>query len=245
MRYLFIFLFLSFSGIGISQTVKSKDQSLQLSYSQIKESMNFGFVFRGPQLQYGRDWIWQKSDKRVELETQLGLSALFNKGIGLGFHLTPLNFNYLYQLNEQLWLGPGILTDYNYEFYPDIQMAHPFWFSHYSAGVSVYFQKKLQKRSLSVRFTSSLFGLTSRTQKDFNTLFFHPGFIYAIQDLHRNMSFNLVSQYNVSHLEIDLRPFATHRVRVSYFIDYSRYDQSPRWISLNYGIKLTIQPKQV
>lgn len=143
MRYLFLFLFLLFSGISNCQTVRSRVQYLRLSLSQIKESLNYGFVFSGPQIQYGRDWRWQKPNKLFELETSLGLSSVFSKGICIDFHAVPVNFSYLFKINEKLWLGPEILTEYNYEFYPDLQMGHDFWFSHYSTCISASFQKVL------------------------------------------------------------------------------------------------------
>jgi hypothetical protein len=245
MRYLFLFLLLSFSLICNSQTTKSNDQYLQINFSQIKEALNYGFVFNGSQIQYGRDWLWKKPDKRFELESQLGLTSVFNKGIGLDFHLTPFNFNYLFKVNDQLWMGPTVLTDYDYDFYPDLQMGHPFWFSHYSAGASLYFKKQFQKRLMTVKFSSSLLGFTSRTPEDFNTLFFYLGFFRALKDLHSDLSCGILSQYNVSHFEFSLTPVQAHRVSFSYTIDYIGYYKSPRWTRLNYGVKLTIKPKRI
>jgi hypothetical protein len=221
--------------------LKYRDQFLMAGLSQIKEGLNYGFVYSGPQLQYGREWQWQKSDNRIELESQIGLATVFNKGLGLGLHLTPLNFRYLFKINDQLCLGPGLLSDYNYGFYPDLHIGYDFWFSHYSTEVAASFRKTFQKRSLTVRFTSSLFGLVSRTRQTDDTYFFHLGFKYALKDLNSKMEWGFVNQYNVSRLEIALNPNQTGRVCFSYIIDYSGYFKDPRWVKLDYGIKLTIK----
>ena len=240
MRHLFLFLILSVPGICKSQTVKVKDQYVVFGLSQIRESMNYGFVFSGPVIKYGRDWQWLMPDYRIELESSLGLSVVFKKGTGIDFHLTPLNFNYLFKLSDLLWLGPGIMTGYNYEFYPDLQTGHDFWFSHYSAGLAVFFEKVLPKRIIGIKISGSLFGFTSRTPENFNTLFFDIGFKDALQDLHRNMNWSQLGRYNVTHFEISLKPVQSGRVSLSYLMDYAGFYKPPRWARLDYGIKLTI-----
>jgi hypothetical protein len=244
MRQLFLFLILSVAGICKSQTVTVNDQYVVAGLSQIRESMNYGFVFNGPMIKYGREWQWQMPDDRIELESSLGLSAVFKKGPGIDFSLTPLNFNYMFKLSDLLWLGPGIMTGYNYDFYPDLQTGHDFWFSHYSAGLAVFFQKLLSKRIIGIKISSTLFGFTSRTPEDFNTLFFDIGIKNALQDLHRNMNWNQLGRYNVTHFEFSLKPVQGGRVSFSYLMDYSGFYKPPLWTRLDYGIKLTIKPRK-
>lgn len=236
---------ISSSIFSSAQTIKLRDQYLILNVTQIREGMNFGFVFHGPQLQYGRDWKWQKPGSRFELGTNLGISPFFRKGIGVDFHLAPVNFNFQVKISDHFWLGPSVLTDYNYEFYPDLQVGHDFWFSHYSAGGSFLFQKNFQKRKLAIRFSNSLLGFTSRTQDDFNDLYFDIGLKYALRDLHKDMKFSAINRYTVTHIEIDLSSLQPKRVELTFLIDYFGYYRTPKWARLNYGLKLTIKSKKL
>jgi hypothetical protein len=244
MRHLFLFLILSVPGICKSQTVSVKDQYLVTGLSQISESMNYGFVFSGPMIKYGREWQWLLPDDRIGLESSIGLSAVFKKGPGIDFTLTPLNLNYLFKLSDQLWLGPDVMTGYNYEFYPDRQTGHGFWFSHYSAGFAIFFQKVLSERIIWMKISSSLFGFTSRTPENFNTLFFNIGFKDAIQDLHSDMNFSQFGRYNVTHFEISLKPVQSRRISFSYLMDYAGFYKAPHWTRLDYAIKLSIQSRK-
>lgn len=244
MRHLFLFIILLHTGIVNSQIQKYTSQYFILNISQLKESMNFGFVFSGPQLEYGRNWKWQKTNRIYELHNHLGVALLSNKGPGYDFHITPFNFNILFRFYDHLWLGPSILTDYNYEFYPDLQTGHDFWFSHYSAGASLFYKKVFQKRLLNIKFSSSLFGFTSRTQENFNPHYFDLGVKTAVTDLHQNMKLLSLNQYLVFHLEIGLNVLKNNRLYLSYLIDYTGYYKEPEWSKLNYGIKFTIKSKK-
>lgn len=242
-RFFLLFLFFGFSTLINSQTVKSREQYFILNSSQIRESMNYGFVFSGPQLQYGRNWQWNRKSVLYGLESQLGIAVLSKKGSCFDFHLSPVNIDCLMNINDQIWLGPCLISDYNYEFYPDLQAGHDFWFSHYSAGISFIFRKTFHNRLLSVKFKSALVGVTSRTPDDFDALFFDIGFKYAMKDLHKNMQYTSVNRYRVFRFEAAFIPLNAQRINLSCLIDYMQYQSIPAWTRLNYGIKLTIHPK--
>lgn len=242
-RVFLLLFFFAFSTLINSQTVESSEQYFILNRSQIRESMNYGFVFSGPQLQYGRIWQWNRKSAQYGLESQLGIAVLSNKGSCFDFHLSPINIDCLIKLNHQFWFGPCLISDYNYEFYPDLQVGHDFWFSHYSIGISFIFRQAFQKRLLSLKFKSALFGFTSRTNDDFDALFFNIGFKYAIQDLHKNMQFSSVSRYNVFRFEASFIPLKAKRIDLSCLVDYMNYESIPPWTRLNYGIKLSIHQK--
>jgi hypothetical protein len=205
--------------------------------------MNYGFVFNGPQLQYGRNWLWNKKSVAYGLESQLGVAVLSNKGSCIDFHLSPVNFDCLFNPVQPVWLGPCLISDYNYDFYPDLQTGHDFWFSHYSIGLSFVYRKAIRNKLLSVRFKSALFGFTSRTPNDFDALFFNVGFKYAVEDLHKNMQFLSVSQYRVFRFEANLKPQKAKRIDLSCLVDYMNYGLIPAWTRLNFGVKLTVHPK--
>jgi hypothetical protein len=242
-RFFLALVLVSFTICLKSQTNESKEQFLILNLSQIREGMNYGFVFSGPQFQYGRSWLWNKESVQYHLEAKLGAAMLSKKGPGYDFHLSPLNFGCLFNLNNRFWIGPCMISDYNYEFYPDMQAGHDFWFSHYSTGVSILFQKSFQQKELSVRFISALFGFTSRTPDDFDALFFDIGFRYAIKNLHKNMQLTSISHYRIFRFETKYTPLQARRVNISFLVDYFNYDRSPDWTRLNYGLKLSVHPK--
>lgn len=242
-RFFPVLLFLCFSTQIQSQTSKSRGQYLVLNFSQIRENINYGFVFSGPQLKYGRTWQWKKKSVQYALESQLGIAVLSEKGPGYDFHLSPVQFDYLIKLNHQLWIGPCLLSDYNYEFYPDLQVGHDFWFTHFSAGVSLAFQKAFTKRLFSLKCKSALFGFTSRTPDDFDALFFNLGVKYAINDLHKNMQFTPVNRYRILHFEASFKPLKAQKIDVSYLMDYMAYRANPLWTRLNFGLKLSIHSK--
>lgn len=242
-KYSLLFLILCLAPISKSQTIRSHEQYLVLNISQIKEKMNYGFVFAGPQLQYGRNWQWMKESVQLEMGTQLGAALLSEKGLGYDFHLSPVHFDYLIHACPPLWIGPCLLSDYNYEFYPDMQAGHDFWFTHFSTGISLMFEKAFSKRLLSVSCKSALFGFTSRTPEDVDALFFYVGFKYALQHLHENMQFHTAGQYRIIHLEVAFKPLKAHRFDLSCLMDYMHYHSDPSWTRLNFGLKLTMHAK--
>lgn len=214
-----------------------------MNYSQVRESMNYGFVFNGPQLQYGRSWQWNKEFVRYQLESQLGIGLLSEKGSCYDFHLSPIHFNFLVNLDRQLGIGPCFISDYNYEFYPDLQAGHGFWFSTYSAGICLDFRKSFTKRILFVKCQSTLFGFTSRTPDDFDALFFDIGFKDAMRDLHKDMRLTAFNAYQVIHIEAGFTSLKTQRIHLSCLVDYKNYRPDPDWTRLDIGIKLTIHSK--
>jgi hypothetical protein len=238
-----LLLFLCFSTLIKSQTIRYREQYLVLNISQIREKMNYGFVFSGLQLQYGRNWQWSRKSTQYELGTQLGIALLSEKGQGYDFHLSPVHFDYLVNVYHWMWIGPSLLSDYNYEFYPDLQAGHDFWFTHFSTGISFGFEKAFPKRVLSVKCKCALFGFTSRTPDDFDALFFYVGFKYAVQNLHKNMQFHTINQYQIVHLEAAFKPLKARRFDLSYLMDYMNYSSNPSWTRLNFGLKLTMHAK--
>jgi hypothetical protein len=238
-----VLLFLCMAPLSKSQTIRSREQYLVLNICQIKDEINYGFVFSGPQLQYGRNWQWNRKSTQYTLGTQLGIALLSEKGPGYDFHLSPVQFDYLLSIYHTMWVGPSLMSDYNYEFYPDLQAGHDFWFTHYSTGISVVFKKAFTRRILTVKCKSALFGFTSRTPDDFDALFFYVGFKYALQDLHKNMQFRTVNQYQVIHLEAAFTPLKERRFDLSYLMDYMNYHSNPSWTRLNFGLKVTMHAK--
>ncbi len=110
-----ILLFAVFSTVNSQKYNRSS--SLSISNSQIKESANFGFVFKGGGFSYGINRNWTNDKRMISYENDFGVDILFSHGIGaLGFNLKPIDIGYLFKLNtseNSIYIGPTLKGEYN------------------------------------------------------------------------------------------------------------------------------------
>lgn len=215
-------------------------QHLSLEALQIKESLNLGLVFTGPQIVYAHSWGQANAETSWVLTSEIGAGVVFSRGImGANIHLMPARWQYKWKVAPALFVGTVLAAEYNYQLYPDLQSGFSYWFSCWSAGVAVEYQFQAFDNDWRIAGTTSLLGLTSRPPEARNPYFFDLGFAEAVRYLHQNITFGSVNQFTRTSIELMWKPRTTTNIGISYTADVDVYFLAPRWTTLRQGIKVT------
>ena len=218
-------------------------------FLQIKESANYGLVFRGPSIRFGMNWMLSRNNDFIFYEYNLGLGAPLSKGIiGINFCLKPVETAYLWKLpweKSTTGIGPSLKMEYNAQSYPDLQSGYNFWLTHYSLGLSANTFFTVNNSLIKIRLFTSLFGLTSRTEEYTDPYFFDIGFGEVIMDSHRNFKLTTVQEFNNTTIEIRFQRRNSSRFSLSYVMEYSAYSKYPEIRLLNQSIRFNLVPGTV
>jgi hypothetical protein len=237
-----ILLFVGISTIYSQNYGLVKSSSLSISNSQIKESANFGFVFKGGGFSYEINRSWTNDKRMITYENDFGVDILSSHGIGaLGFNLKPIDIGYLFKLpvsQNSIYIGPTLKGEYNYFLYPDLQSGFDYWFTNYSLGFRSVFDVNLQRSNFQIKLNTSLLGLSSRQPAYRDPYFFDLGVGFALEHLHQNLTFGSLNSYNTSNMEIIWRPKQNSKLSFGYALTYKGYYGSPQISMFNQTFKL-------
>lgn len=230
-----------------SQNMRSHEHTVALNVLQIKESLNYGLVFRGPGLGYAYSAQWLNDKRIMEYQGRISFNIPVTKRIiAASLNVVPARFDYLFKTGPEGHFSAGLyaILEYNYEFYPDLQSGYSFWLTHYSLGGALagWFQQQESRIDLSFHFT--ILGLTSRTQPYDDPYFFDAGFGDIMGFLHSDLQFGSFGKYSVDELEIKWTPKATSRLAWAYAFQYYGYFDDPQFTMLNHCLRLIILPKK-
>lgn len=230
-----------------AQNLKSHNHTVALNIQQIKESLNYGMVFRGPGLGYAYSARWEDEKRIMEYQGRVSFNVPMTKGIiAASLNVVPARFDYLFKTGPEghFSAGPFAILEYNYEFYPDLQSGYSFWLTHYSLGGALagWFKQGESRIELSLHFT--ILGLTSRTRPYDDPYFFDAGFGDIIGFLHTDFQFGSLGKYSVDELEIRWTPKAASRLAWAYAFQYYGYFDDPEFTMLNHCLRLIILPKK-
>jgi hypothetical protein len=211
---------------------------------QIKESANFGLVFRGPAFNYGMNWL-NKNEKRIfSYEFELGAGVLFSRDIpGISFHLKPVDLAYMFKFPfevKNLYIGPSFEIDYSYNLYPDLQAGFDYWLTDFNLGIGALYDFNVKKSSVRIKLKSSVLGFVSRQPAYRDPYFYDIGFKYAIKHLNQDLLFGSWDKFNNTQLEISCRFKQDSRFSFGYVFDYSDYFEDPEITIITHSIKLII-----
>lgn len=231
---------------SLSQTSVEHIRAVQINYAQIKDVHNYGLVFRGFGLGYAAGWSWVENSRTLGYRYELGLTVLMTHEIpAADFRLLPICLDYRLPLASipGLSIGPALSVEYRYQFNPDLQSGHAYWFSHISLGGSLNWQFRLLGEKVSLEAGTSLFGLASRPPVYYDPYLWKISvplmFKYMNQDFHPG-SWN---RYNVTSLELKWVPGTKSRIGFAYQIDYMGYYKNPQITLLDHSIKIIFLPK--
>lgn len=241
-----LILLLVFTTCQAQEKLLTRNSFLTAGLSQVNEDANFGLVFSGPAINYGMTWKSLNEKRLIEYEYELGARILFSREIpALGFYLKPVDLNYLFKFQDkELYIGPQLQLEYNYNLYPDLQAGFDYWFTNLSLGINARYSFNYKESSFIVMLNSSLAGFTSRQAAYRNPYFYDIGFNHAIRHLNQNLSFGSVNDFNTTNLEIFWKRRVESRLTFGYCLNYYGYFEKPEITILNHGIKLIISKKQ-
>jgi hypothetical protein len=238
---------------AISQPVVAQDSSrprntfVSVGYLQIKESPNYGLVFRGPSIDFGMNWNFSHGSNTWYYEYKLGAAFPFSKGIaGLIVNLKPIEMAYTFKLPVKkfgLKLGPALKMEYNIESYPDLQSGYYFWITNYNLGLSVLADLKIKNAIFRLRFLNSVAGFISRGDIYDDPYFFTAEFSEVMSDIHSNFTFATFGDFNNTFLELRYQKSSASRLAYAYVLDYFVYTKNPQIKYLNQTVRLIFIPK--
>lgn len=233
---------------GLSQASKMYSQSLTFNYLQIREALNYGIVFRGGSLHYGRRWAWNDPDKIIGLEPELGLAVLGSRGMkGVQAELTPVRFFYLkkWPAHPNFRFGPLLDAAYHIQFYHDLQNGFSFWLTQYSLGWAAGYRFSSGKNQFDLTARASVLSATSRPPAERDPYFYDlsPGSV--LRSVHRDFRIGSWERFRRLEAEIRWRPGPNSGLAVAWAVNYRDYRQQPAIQLLDQRLKLIFIPKKI
>ena len=231
---------------AMAQSNHTHGHMLSVNHLQIKESLNYGLVFKGPGLGYKYSSLWENKRRIMEYTGALSLNAPLTRGIISGsVNLVPARFDYRIKFDPEgkVSFGPYVILDYNMMIYPDLQSGYTFWLTNYSLGgvLSGWFTSKENRFDLCLHFT--VMGFTSRTEPYDDPYFFSGSFGDLIGDLRSDLTFN-PGRYTVNEIELKWTPNPSSRLAYGYSFRYHGYFQEPELNMINHSVIIHFLPKK-
>lgn len=253
-KIILTFSLLTFYNLIYGQTdslMSSKKHSIGLIIAnlQVKESLNLGLVFIGPQfdLQYGFTKTIHKHILKYEAEVG-GAILKSRKMEGFNIHFKPLDFSYFYMVMQtkksQLSVGGNLLLNYNYQLYPDLQGGQSYWLSQIQISPTFMYTLKLPKNSIELQISNSLFGFVSRPPIDRNPYFFKISFNEFVSNANSHFMGGSFNSFNYTHLRISYILESSKRNYIfGYQMSYFEYYKEPKIQMVFHSLILQIQLK--
>ncbi len=242
----FVIVFLC-GDLTAQDSIRPRNTFFSIGFLQIKESENYGLVFRGPSLDAGMNWTFPHKDNAWFYEFKLMVGAPIAKDIiGLNYSFKPIEAAYVWKIPVKkfgLKIGPALKMEYNQQMYPDLQSGYYFWLTQYSAGVSAFATVNLKNSLIKVRVFNNLCGFVSRGETWEDPYFFTDQFSDVVSDMHSEFSFVSLGTFNNTFFEIQYRRNAASRLAYSYVFDYFVYSDDPAIKFLNQSLRLTFIPR--
>lgn len=235
----FITLFIFFTLVGFGQTKTLKTTFIKGGFSQIKESANFGLVFKGCEAGVGMNREFYSEQGLLTYSNELTVNILFSHEIpGICFYLKPVDLAYRFKLPlaDNFYFGPSLKLEYNYQLFPDLQSGFDYWFSNINAGAGICYNTKINHSEFQFLLNTSLAGFTSRQLVVRNPYFYDLGFTHAIKHLHQQASFGWINTFNVTDFEIKWKPSPTKKISYGYRFSYSAYFAEPEFTKIDQSL---------
>jgi len=232
--------------ISISFAQEKGKLSVSTEFMQIKDKINQGLVFNGPQLSVSWHKLWSFSYFEMIYRPQIGIGAGFTRGItSIALSIKPADLDFMcsvwkYGERQTLKMGINLKANYNYQVYPGLHGGHLFWFTEIGTAVAIEYKYRWDKREFSLYFANSLFGFTSRPSPTVNSYDYSRTFGDFIKFAHQDMRFGSFNSYNHTTLQVLFNPNVSKRHSFSIGIDYLGGYYNPRFESLSYSFNWTI-----
>ncbi len=241
---LVIFLFLNIFILSAHESYdfKSLYLSLTTSYMELKDDINFGLTYIGPDAIIGFGYKEKDENKIINYEFSFGAGGkLFSESWGFRWEISPADFSYSFNiLNKEkvsLYLGPGLNIKYGIQNYPDMHSGWLNWMTSYNLGINTEIYLKIGKGSFKVQFRNSLLSLTSRPELERDQYYFSLELSDIISDTHSNMSLTPFFQYLETGLNVEMLLGENHTLALD--LQYNGYFIEPLYKELFFSIKYT------
>lgn len=246
-NYIFIFFILSSQLETFSQqkVFKGNFFSIGVSYLEIKDELNHGFVFKGPDISLG--YGFQNIDSARYFTYSGSISGGGKTAVGTwGFRwsLSPVNTHYLIRINEKskstVYLGPSFLVSYNVQNYSELHAGPIIWMTSYDLGIKLSAIIDLNEKLIELQFRNTVGALSGRPEAERDPYYFTTNFGENFSNMHSNMKLGTVNTSNQTEVKITL--FLNSKMQtkgLSYNFQYTGYFNDPEFRQLSHSIEYT------
>ena len=248
LRILGLFVLLMISQALSGQDVPSRrSYFLSGSFMQIKDAVNYGLVFRGPAVDFGMEWEFPVGKQVLGYGFQAGAGFMFAKEIAaIDFCVRPVDLSWSWVIpagKSVFRAGPALRTQYDLQFYPDLQSGYDFWLTDYAVGIRVAWMLPSEIGTFRVRLYQSVAGLVSQTPDYTDPYFYDITFGEIVTDMHSGFEPVSFGRFCNTTAEFTYR-FRNHpRLALSYVLDYVSCSTSQRFRMLNQSVRVIIYSK--
>jgi len=216
--------------------------SIAASYMELKDEINFGQVYIGPDATLEFGYLVKDEDKIIDYSFSFGGGGkIYNDSWGFRWEISPVDFVYGFNLlNKEkisLYLGPSLNIDYGIQNYPDMHSGFLNWMTSYSLGIDSQVFFKIRNTSFKVQIRNSLLSLTGRPEKERDQYYFSLNIGDIISNTHSNMS--LSPFYEYLETGVNLEMMLGQRHSLAFDFQYNAYFIEPIYKELNFSIQYT------
>jgi len=193
--------------LSYSQIIDYKGSTFSagLSYYELKDELNHGLVFRGPDIRLSYGYAIIDSTKYFNYSFGLGGGGKTTRGTWAGTWLiSPFNSHYAWKIksntNTKFYIGPSLNANWNIQNYPELHAGSILWMTSYELGFHFSSFIPVRGKILELSIQNSLLSMTSRTPKNGDPYYFTTQVGENITDIHGEMSIGFFNQYNQTEI---------------------------------------------
>ena len=230
----------------MSQARAVHDRTLLINHIQLEDAHNYGLVFRGLGLGYSAGWSWINQDRLLRYRNHLGLTIMTRYEIpAADLRFSPGMLDYRWPINflPGVSAGPALSLEYRYQFNPDLQSGHAYWFSHISLGGGINWHFRLHRQEFTMEARTSLVGFASRPPAYYDPYMWKISVPLILKYVNQDFRPGSWNRYNVSSIEFNWIPQKKSRIGFGYKIDYMGYFDDPRITIIDHSVKIIFLPK--
>ena len=216
-----------------------------LAYLELKDGLNHGLVFKGPDLsfEYGIERLNNRRYYSYSISVAGGGKTQINSW-GFTWLLSPVNAHYSWKVFEKgdswIFLGPSMLVNYRVQNYTELHAGPISWLTSYDLGFQASGFFNLKNKSIKVHLRNTVAGWNSRPPEERNPYYFTTKIGDNFSDMHSNMVFGTINKYSQTELSVALLLGAEKRQKaLAYTVQYTGYFPSPAYRQVIHGIKYT------
>lgn len=216
--------------------------ALKSQFLQIKDAFNYGLVHNGFNIAGAYTWDCHTEKSYFACAPDLSFGLNFKKGTGITLHTKPVDLFYGWILINstvtKLTIGPYFSASYNWQFYPQLQSGHMFWFTSMEAGPRIFIHTPVKSRVFRICFSNSVAGWNSRPVPATETYFYSMKFADFISNAHSHMKFGSFELFNHTQLIVESISRKDKRLSLAYEFEYFGYYPDPRLSYITHSIQL-------
>lgn len=234
--------------ISYSQVTDFRGSSFSAgaSYFELKDELNHGLVFRGPDVMvyYGYNSI--DSKRYFSYQVSLGGGGKTTKGTwGFTWYFSPVDVHYSWRIGNnsanRLYLGPSLKAQYFVQNYPDLHAGPINWFTSYDLGIHMSAFFVVKDMLFELKYRNNVLSLNSRPLIERDPYYFSTAIGDNLSDFHSNMTTNTVNRYNQSELTATLFLEGAKRVQsISYQFNFTGFFTPPSFIQIFNQFRYTL-----